>query len=119
MFGLKSAGPLRGHQAVEALDLVETWLTLYLSLHVYFTALIHAVSNTGRGLEPSFTLTCQGSVSSASPQPSSLAQSGQPSPALRLASPGGLNGCRCSKEMQSCSQSSDCMTAGAADAAGR
>ena len=32
-------------------DLLETWLTLYLSLHVGFTTLIHAVSNTGRGLD--------------------------------------------------------------------
>ena len=62
----ESAGPLRGHQAVGGEDLVETWMTLYPSLHV-FTTLIHAVSDTSRGLDAPFTTPCQGSLSSASP----------------------------------------------------
>ena len=66
----RSAGPLRGHQAVEAEDLVETWLTWYPSLHVYFTTLIHAVGNTGRGLDVTFHPNLPG-----------FTQLGQPSPA--------------------------------------
>ena len=59
-----SASPLRGYQAVEVYDLVAAVLTLYQSLHICVTPLIHAVSNTSRGLDATFILTCQGSLSS-------------------------------------------------------
>ena len=46
--------PPKGPPGCGGEDLVETWLTLYLSLHVCFTTLIHAVSDTGRGLNAAF-----------------------------------------------------------------
>ena len=65
-----SAAPLRGHQAVGGEDLVETWMwmTLYPSLHV-FTTLIHAVSDTGRGLDAPFYLPLPGFTQPSPAQP--------------------------------------------------
>ena len=88
IYGRQSADPLRGHLAVTVLEqktCLQAWFTRYLSLHVHFTTLIHALSNICRGLNAAFMLPCQSSHSSAQcdiyPPVPVFTQLGQPSPA--------------------------------------